>query len=272
MIVADLHIHTDVSDCSMSLEKVINLAKQKNLTHIAITNHDTVKNLDKAIKIGQENGICVIAGVEISAFDYKRDRKVHILGYGFDLEAKNIKSICDGLLYERNKLALNQIDIIRDMGYDICQDDVRKYSISSEVIYKPHIMRALVDKGYSDNIYSKLYEELFGKSGKINASIEYVDVFKAVEAIKKDGGFCVVAHPGQLNSYELIEELVEVGLDGIEKYHHSHDEKDFKKIDKLASKYNLILTGGSDFHGDYGNVELGCNLTPQESVKFLLKN
>ena len=80
MIKADLHVHTEMSDSSFTIEQVLELAKEKGLTHIAITNHDTVKGLKESVELGKEYGITVIPGIEISAYDYKRNRKVHLLG------------------------------------------------------------------------------------------------------------------------------------------------------------------------------------------------
>jgi len=273
MIKADLHVHTEMSDSSFTIEQVLELAKEKGLTHIAITNHDTVKGLKEAVELGKEYGITVIPGIEISAYDYKRNRKVHLLGYGIDLEGKHIKKICDRLLKDRNEMTLNQACIIRDLGYDISVEEVKQYSKNSGVAYKQHIMQVLINKGYIEQIYSPLYKELFGKNGPCEMELEYIDIYDALDAIIKDKGIPVIAHPGQLKSYELIEELVDKGLVGIEKYHISHSKEDEEKIDELANRYNLIVTGGSDFHGDYAKKRvLGCRTTPQETVEYIIKN
>ncbi|MGL5313391.1 MAG: PHP domain-containing protein [Peptostreptococcaceae bacterium] len=271
MIKADLHVHTDISDCSLSTEEVIKLAKKNGVTHIAITNHDTVKGLKEAISLGEKYGVCVIPGIEISAYDYKRDRKVHLLGYGIDLEGKHIKNLCKRLLTERNEMTLKQTNIIKSLGYDICIEDVKEYGLNSGVAYKQHIMQVLIDKGYIDQIYSPLYKNLFKNNGPCQMEVEYIDINDAIEAIIQDNGIPVLAHPGQLKSYELLEELAEKGLIGVEKYHISHNEEDYKKIDELAKKYSLVITGGSDFHGTYGkDVTVGSYTSPVESVEFIL--
>ena len=270
MIKADLHIHTDISDGSLTTEEVIKKAKENGLTHIAITNHDTVKGLKDAIELGKEYNIVVIPGIEISAYDYKRNRKVHLLGYGLDLEGKHVSNLCKRLLKDRDDMTLKQVDIIKSLGYDINRDEVKFYGKNSETSYKQHIMQVMIDKGYVEEIYAPLYKELFKNNGPCNMEVKYIDVFDAIDAIIKDNGIPVVAHPGQMNSYELIEELVEKGLVGIEKYHISHSEEDYKRVDKLAKKYNLIVTGGSDFHGSYvKNRNMGCCTAPSESVKFI---
>lgn len=272
MIKADLHIHTDISDGSLSTEEVIKEAKENGLTHIAITNHDTVKGLEEAINLGKKYNIIVIPGIEISAYDYKRNRKVHLLGYGLDLEGKHVTNLCEKLLKDRNEMTLKQVDIIKSLGYNINKEEIKLYSKNSGVSYKQHIMQTMIDKGYVEEIYSPLYKELFKNNGPCNMEVKYIDVFDAIDAIIKDNGIPVVAHPGQMNSYELIEELVDKGLVGIEKYHISHTDKDYKRIDELAKKYNLIVTGGSDYHGSYAkNRSIGCCTAPKESIEFIMK-
>lgn len=270
MIKADLHIHTNISDGSLTTEEVIKKAKEKGLTHIAITNHDTVKGLKEAIELGKKYDIVVIPGIEISAYDYKRNRKVHLLGYNIDLRGKYVSNLCKSLLKDRDEMTLKQVEIIKSLGYDISKDEVKLYGKNSEISYKQHIMQVMIDKGYVKEIYSPLYKELFKNNGPCDMEINYIDVFDAIDAIIKDNGIPVVAHPGQMNSYELIEELVEKGLMGIEKYHISHSKEDYDKVEKLAKKYNLIITGGSDFHGSYSkNRSIGCCTAPSESVKFI---
>lgn len=270
MIKADLHIHTDISDGSLSTEEVIKNAKEKGLTHIAITNHDTVKGLKEAVELGKKYNIVVIPGVEISAYDYKRNRKVHLLGYGIDLDGKHITNLCERLLKDRNEMTLKQVQIIKSLGYDITEEEVKVYAKNSTVSYKQHIMQVLIDKGYIKEIYAPLYKELFKNNGPCEMEIKYIDVFEAIDAIIKDNGLPVIAHPGQMNSYELVKELVDKGLFGIEKYHVSHSLEDYERVDELSKLYNLIVTGGSDFHGSYAkNRSLGDFITPSESIEFM---
>ena len=113
-------------------------------------------------------------------------------------------------------------------------------------------MAELISNNYMDEEYKILYKKIFKGSGICARDIEYVDMIEAVKAIKADGGIAVLAHPGHLDSYDFIENLVKAGLDGIEFNHESHSEEDHIKILKYSKKYNLILTGGSDFHGVYG--------------------
>jgi len=264
---ADLHVHTDISDGSNTLEETIKIAKENNVTHIGIVNHDTIRGLKEAIKVGKKEGIKIIPGIEISAFNFKGKKKVHILGFNFDLQGRNIKRICDPILEKRHNNSLWQINQLTMNGYQIDYGNILSSSRSSQVIYKQHIMAELIDKGYTDEIYSDLYKKLFKKDGICARDIEYVDVFEAVRAIKADNGIAILAHPGQINSYDLIDELVKVGLDGIELNHEDHDDEDLARIWEYKDKYNLILTGGSDYHGIYGSqINIGEIVSPNEYI------
>lgn len=262
---ADLHVHTDISDGSFGLEEVIDMAIKNGVTHLGITNHDTVKGLKEAVEKGKSAGMKIIPGIEISSCNPESNKKIHILGFNFDLKGINIRKVCDQTLQNRHKNSLWQIRQLIKNGYVMDVANIYARAENSEVIYKQHIMAELVDKKYTDKIYSDLYRKLFKGSGICARDIEYADAYEAVKAIKKDGGIAILAHPGQLDSYNFIEKLVEAGLDGIEMYHEDHHEEDHKKVAEYCRKYNLIATGGSDFHGDYGtDINIGQILSPKE--------
>lgn len=267
----DLHVHTDISDSSYGIRETLTMAKRNGVTHIGIVNHDTVRGLEEAIELGKSKDIKVIPGIEISAYDFKNKRKVHILGYDFNLEGKNIKNICDPLLERRDENSRWQIQTLLDNNYHLDLGYIKEKSKHSEVIYKQHIMMALIKNNYTDTIYSDLYRKLFKNGGICSRDIEYIDVFEAVKAIKKDGGLAVLAHPGQLNSYDIIQDLVTAGLDGIEINHHSHSEKDLEKIKEYSEKFNLFLTGGTDFHGKYSEktLNIGDAECPFETLNLI---
>ena len=244
----DLHVHTTISDSSLSTKEMLLLAKERGLTHVAITNHDTVVGLKEAIEFGKTIGVEVIPGIEISAYDFKRQKKTHILGYHFNLEAPHIKALVDSVNTRRDANTKWQVEQLIQAGYNLTMDEVAQKAKDSTAWYKQHIFDVLMGKGY-DRQELKI---LFQKGGLCDRVITYVDAEEAVKAIKADGGVAVMAHPGQSKTYDLIPDLVAVGLDGIEKYHPDHDEHDYEMIDQLTKKYQLIQTTGSDFHHTYG--------------------
>ena len=260
---ADLHVHSRYSDGSEHAGTVMKQASQRGVTHISFVDHDTVKGLPKILELGEKYGIKAIPGIEISAFDFKRNRKVHVLGYNYQSEATHIQAICNPLLKRRQEHSLWQIEQIRAAGYELDIAAIKELAKPSETIYKQHIMDNLTDATYTSPTYKELYRSLFKGNGVASGDIEYIDVFEAVQAIVADGGIAVVAHPGQLDSYELIPELVEVGLGGIERNHLDHTAKDYQKVEVLAKKYGLIMTGGTDFHGSFGaTIEIGDIVSP----------
>lgn len=269
---ADLHIHSDISDGSKNISQIMEIAKEKNVSHISITNHDTVAGLEDAEQIASLNNIKFIRGIEISAYDFKRKRKVHILGYGFNKEAKNIRFVCRPTLVKRNKNSLSQLQTIISEGYMINKFSVLEKAKNSGILYKQHIMKTLIEEGYTKELYGSLYKKIFKGKGICNSDIDYIDARVAVEAIVNDGGVAVLAHPGELDSFDIAHELIDYGLSGIELNHPKNNDDDKIKIFKIASKYNLILTGGSDYHGEYGsNVNIGDYSSTLQSLKVLYK-
>ncbi|MCG8483383.1 MAG: PHP domain-containing protein [Clostridia bacterium] len=266
---ADLHVHTNVSDSSDSIIKTIQMAKENGVTHLGIVDHDTTDGLRKAMEIGKEFGVRVIPGIEISAYNFENNKKVHILGYNFNLDAPNIKKLCEPIIHRRHLNSLWQIEKLYENGYDITVEEVNEKAKDSTCFYKQHIMDVLLQKGYTDYIYSDLYRKLFKGEGICSKDIQYVNALDAVKVIKRDKGIAVLAHPGQLNSYDLIGDLVNCGLDGIEIYHKDHKAQDYETIEGLKDKYDLILTGGSDYHGFYGDdVQIGEIQTPFEYIQY----
>lgn len=267
---ADLHVHSRYSDGSDCAEAVIKQARDNGVTQLSFVDHDTVEGLVEYNMLGEKYGIELVPGIEISAYDFKRDRKVHLLGYNFHSNAVHMKSICEPLLKRRQEHSLWQIEKIQDAGYELDLEAIIEYAKPSKTIYKQHIMKSLTEAAYTSHDYKRLYKSLFKGDGVASGDIRYIDAFDAVRAIKADGGVAVVAHPGQLDSYDLIPELVEAGLGGIERNHMDHTVEDHHRVEALAEKYNLVMTGGSDYHGLFGGgVKVGDIVSPSNLLKVV---
>ncbi|TMN22638.1 PHP domain-containing protein [Lentibacillus cibarius] len=265
---ADLHVHSHFSDGSDSVKTVMKKASENGVTQISFVDHDTVSGMPEMTRLGNTFGITVIPGIEISAFDFKRNRKVHVLGYDYRPKATNIKSICNKILYRRQAHSLDQIEKLKAVGYELDIDAIVEAAKPSTTIYKQHIMKQLTDAPYTSPAYKQLYQQLFKGNGVAAGDITYIDAFEAVQAITADGGIPVVAHPGQLDSYAIIPELVEAGLVGIERNHPDHGPDDYKRVEDLANAYNLIMTGGTDYHGTFGEaIEVGDITSPSSCGK-----
>lgn len=264
MIWADLHIHSRWSDGSQTVEEILRDADWRTVNVVSITDHDTVKGTEEALYWGSKFNIEVLPGIEISAYDYNENKKIHLLGYNYNSDAKHIHTLCDPLLEARNLNTIRQIDILLSAGYPISQDAVRIEAGEAPILYKQHIMQILKNKGLTNHIYSDLYRQLFKNEGICKGDIAYLDVFDAMKAILDDGGLPVIAHPGLQDSMYLIPQLAEKGLWGIELNHEGNTFQDRVNIVRLAEQYNLTLTGGSDTHGIYGSLnKLGDIVAPR---------
>lgn len=252
---ADLHSHSTISDGSDTAAELLRQADELGLTHLAITNHDTTAGVADARECAKAANVTFVSGIEISAWDAKRKRKVHILGFGIPEDAPAINQLCAPLLARRDRNTQWQKEQLQKAGYELDLELLGKLESASTALYKQHLMAALTDAPFASEEYQTLYKGLFKGEGICRRDIIYVDMQDAVRAITEDGGVAVLAHPGQLKSYEAVPELVDAGLWGIEKFHPDHSTADWWRCDELARTYGLVCTGGSDYHGTFGKVE-----------------
>lgn len=271
-LAADLHCHTIISDGSMSIDEVVYIAKTKGLKTIAITDHDTFAGATRAVVFGKRNGVEVLHGAEISAWDFKRDRLVHILCYSCYVPDR-LLGMFSKIKDSRTKAMNMSIQKIMRM-YPITPDMVAKRAKGSTTIFKQHVMQTLMDAGYTDKVFGDLYSKLFNsKFGLAKTNIEYPDVFDVLDAIHEAGGVAILAHPAVYDSYDLIPELVELGLDGIECFYPRAKATDDVVLTRIADKHNLIKTGGTDFHGCTSSVvyPIGTCVTQDDQVEKIKK-
>jgi predicted metal-dependent phosphoesterase TrpH len=272
---ADLHVHSRWSDGSQGIEELLAAARTRGLTHLSVTDHDTVDHVPELLSLAGTYGIKVVSGIEISAADRgtgdRARRKVHILGYGFE-KSTAIRSLCEPVLAARNGNTLDKLGILAKEGYPLTEEVVRSENGFPPVLYKQHIMFSLVQRGYDREIYGTLYRQLFKNGGICAGDITYPDPCDAVRAVREDGGLAVLAHPGLEDVYDLVPLLADAGLDGIEFYHEGHDLSDHKKTRDLARRYGLFLTGGSDTHGTLGSLHpLGGIVAPDSLTESPLE-
>lgn len=256
MYQADLHLHTRVSDGSEDITKILKMAKEAGLTHLAITNHDTTQMTEEYIEEAKKYGIHAIPGVEMSAYDTERGVRAHILGYNYKT-VSHIEAIGKETLRKRTENGLKYIEVLKQTGYKVDKEEILK--LCTTAIYKQDILAYLVKTGQTNAIFGDVYDKEFKKGGPCSFDVDYPDAVVCVKAICADGGIPVLAHPGQQNNFDLLSKLVNAGLKGIEYNHPSHDEKLRKRVEQEAERFGLFMTGGSDFHGAYEKTktELG---------------
>ena len=272
-MICDLHCHTKLSDGSMGIEDVIEQAKRTNIEWLSITDHDTMASFSRASILGERAGVNILKGVELSAWDKKRSRKVHILCYA-PRKPDRLEGLCLKSCEIRKECSKEMISKVMEK-YPITMESILKHTTASKSIFKQHIMRALIDYGYALEFYGSLDSELFNREkGSCYVEREYPDVNFVIDLIHTAKGVAVMAHPALYDSVELLEELSQKGkIDGVEVNHWSADENYRHELSAIADRYDLIRTGGSDFHGLYNNVptHLGSETTTKENLDRILK-
>ena len=272
-MICDLHCHTKLSDGSLGIEAVIEQAKRMNIDWLSITDHDTMASFSRADILGDRNGVKILRGVELSAWDKERNSKVHILCYA-PSKPDRLEGLCLKCCEIRKACSKEMIDKVMEK-YPITLESILKNTTSSKSIFKQHIMRALIDYGYALEFYGDLDRQLFNPEvGSCYVEREYPDVNFVIDLIHTAKGVAVMAHPALYDNIELLEDLAKKGkLDGVEIGHYSADENYRKQLYDIAERYNLIVTGGSDFHGLYNSVptHLGSETTTKENLDRIIK-
>ncbi|AZN42086.1 PHP domain-containing protein [Paenibacillus albus] len=271
---ADLHSHTTASDGTMRPAEVVALAKERGLSAVAITDHDTVDGIKEALEAGERLAITVVPGVEISTIAEGRD--IHMLGYYIDWENEDWRAKLGTLVSVRDRRNDMIVEKLCELGCVITMEEViaeaRAKGKDSGSIGRPHIAAVLVNKGYVSSM-QEAFDRYLGSDGAAYRNPPRLHPFEAIAWIKEAGGTCIIAHPGLYGNDVLVEQIIEAGADGIEVYHSDHSEADEARYLALAQRYGLIVTGGSDYHGERnGHVfhgELGSKSVGLEVLEQL---
>lgn len=270
---ADLHCHTKMSDGSDGIDEVVMLAKKRGIPTIAVTDHDTMSGSVRAKIFGDRHGVEVIPGAEFSTIDRATGRKAHILCYLCEYPDR-LQGLCKRTADSRKHAAAVMLKKVMCL-YPISVEMVTRRAHGSTNIYKQHIMHALVDAGYADDIFGTVFYQLFNsKNGLAYCPVEYPEVHEVIAQIHEAGGLAVLAHPGEYDSYDLLNQLAsDHEIEGVEVWHPRNKQGDEEKFKAVAEKYGLIMTGGTDFHGMYtkNKIPIGTCLTPDDQLEALKK-
>lgn len=269
---ADLHCHTKLSDGTMGIDDILILAKNSGVTTLAITDHDCLAGTVRAKIIGERYGINVIPAVELSCTDTKRGNKAHMLCYYPD-KPDRLEGLCKrNSLSRKNAAKLMAVKVSKK--FPVTPEFIVKCAAGSTNLYKQHIMHALMESGYTTEIFGELYNKLFKKDSPENVIVEckYPSPEETLEAIHEAGGIAVLAHPGFYDNFELLEELIPLGLDGVEVWHPENSPTQQELLKKTAKKHHLVMTGGSDFHGAYNAypITIGEYGPDEDAVQALI--
>ena len=244
----DLHLHSNISDGDFSVEYVLDRQKGLGVDVVALTDHDTVDGVALAKEYGKKIGLQVLAGVELSTMG---DREVHILGYNVDYRNKGFVKELKRLRELREVRNNKMLAKLNKLGIKITMDEVKVFATGTTT-GRGHIAKVLVQKGYCNSV-NHAFDEYLGFGKKAYVKEERITPEEGVKLIKRFGGKAVLAHPYSLDlSFSeadvFVEQLKQAGLAGIESDYFSHTIEDKEKYGRLADKYGLFKTGGSDFH------------------------
>lgn len=272
---ADFHIHTYYSDGIFSPEKIVDLAEEHGLEVIALTDHDNILSYDVAKKyINEKNSsLELIRGVEINTI-YK-EMEVHILGYFMDVTNKDFINLLKTQQQARIKQTKEILALLsKKEGIKIKLEDVKSMVAEGGSIGRPHIAKAITNFGGTSSVI-EAYNKYIHVGSPVYVERKTVSPFDVVETIYDAGGIPVIAHPYDVaTADDLIPQLVNYGLRGIEAYHRKHSAPYIEHFSALAEEYGLIVTGGSDFHAPNimnGQIILGKNFVPEWVYDKLIK-
>lgn len=276
--IIDLHTHTNYSDGDLSPNELIRLAIEKRVGILGITDHDTldgIKQIDKTNSLIVDSGIQIIDGVELSAKVSKG--RMHILGYDIDINNVNINKEMEKIKDNSINSVLSIMEQIkRDYGIVFGYSDIKELVNSNHNLGRPDLAKLCVKYGYASSIqdaFNKYLIEAYNKTRSTSKGLSYQE---CIELILQSKGIPILAHPKSLELSEkefliLLKEMINSGLKGIEVYHSSHTEEEIKYYLEIANKYDLLISGGSDYHGKTikPDIELGTGKNNGIRIKKL---
>ena len=265
----DMHVHTCFSDGEYSPDEIINFALLKGIKTIAITDHDTVNGLKNIHN--NSNDIEIINGIELSIKVPKG--QMHILGYGYDINNERLNN----RLNELRKNSYNQVlsimwELIKS-GIKFELEDIKEIFNQLGNIGRPNIARVLVKYGIVSSNQEAFDKYLIDAYEKVRANGKGILYKEALDLINSSGGIAVLAHPKSLKMdekefLETLKDLIKNGLRGIEVYHPTHSKEDVEYFRKIANDYNLLISGGSDYHGPFVKPDIMLGTGKNENVKI----
>jgi len=263
---ADLHLHTNFSDGTYTPEELINRVSTTGIESIAITDHDTVDGIPTAIEAANKKDIEVIPAIELST-EYD-GLEIHILGYLIDYKKEELIDKLDFLKKNRQERIYKMLSRLKEMDVFIKAEDVFKLA-GSGTVGRLHLARILLKEGYANSIYDA-FAKYIGERAPAYVCGFHLSPYEAIKLIKDVGGISVLAHPLSMKRDDLIPLFIDYGMRGLEVYYPEHSKATTEYYKGLADKYSLLITGGSDYHGDAKpEVQLGSIKLPYALVEKL---
>jgi hypothetical protein len=247
----DLHMHSTCSDGTFRPADLVRRVREAGVTHMALTDHDTVEGLAEAAEAARTEGVRFLGGLEISA--EFGPGTLHILGYGFDPADPRLLSrltFVQKCRADRNPVIVERLNAL---GLEVTLEEIARRA-GGDLVGRPHFAQTLLDKGYVQS-RQEAFDRYLAKGQPAYADKVRLSPAESIEIIRGAGGVAVLAHPLQLKIEDhdaldaFVRDLKDLGLQGMECYYRNHTEEDEARFTALARKHSLLPTGGSDFHG-----------------------
>ena len=266
MMFADLHLHTSFSDGTYSPEKLASEGKRHNLAVLALTDHDTMEGCERMDAACVAEGIEFVPGSELTA--EQDDYELHLLGYFLDSSCEKLTKALAEFQTARQDRIREMVERINKAGVNLEAESVFRIA-SCRSPGRPHVGRALVEAGICRTL-DEAFERFLKKNRPGWVPKFRISAPDAIQLIHQSGGVAVMAHPGLNRSDDMIPELVEAGMDGIECFHTKHSTAVSEHYLMIAEQKNLLITGGSDCHGmNKGKPLIGSIRLPYSNVQKL---
>ena len=281
----DLHLHSTASDGTDAPRDLPRLCQAAGLRGFALTDHDTTAGLAECAEAAAKLGIDFLPGIELSADPDVRkagrsEGTLHLLGYGIDPQHPQLAAIAQRMVDAREQRNPRIVEKLNALGVRLSYAEVVEFARSvaggdeRAVVGRPHIAQIMVSKGYVKSMH-EAFSKYLGAGGAAYTRRDRLAAGEAIEAVHAAGGVVSLAHPVQLKIDDAdalehtLARLVELGLDAIEARHSDHTPADVQRFSRLAERFHLLTTGGSDYHGSRKTVTLGSQRVPYEAFASL---
>lgn len=272
---ADLHVHSAHSDGTNTPEEIVKLAKNAGLKTIAITDHDTINGVSCAQEAGKFNGLEVIPGIEFTTEAYGAE--IHMLGYFIDIKNITLLQTLDKIQKGRVDRIYKIAEKLRALGLNIDADKIFEIA-KNESPGRPHVAKALI-AAKEVSTFKEAFDKYIDFNGPAYVSHYKLAPNEAIKLITDAKGIPVLAHPAASDRDEVIPDLIKEGLLGLEVFYPSHRWQQTKKYKDLAKVYGLLITGGTDFHGEnsgreikFGDLTITDNLVEKLKNEYIRRN
>jgi predicted metal-dependent phosphoesterase TrpH len=263
----ELHCHSTASDGELPPAELVPRALAQGITTLALTDHDTVNGLPELLEAARDTDLRIVPGVELSC--HYEGREVHLLGYFFEHRDPDFLDLLLRMQEERRGRVHKILAKLEALGVQLSYEEVQAQSAGG-TLGRPHVAKAMVARGVVSSM-DLAFDLYLGNRAPAYVGRSLLSLPDGIEAVRRAGGCSVLAHPGLLNDWAMVERIMHLPVNGVEVWHPSHNKASRKRSRRLGGRYQKVLSGGSDFHRPSGEHELGSSREVTEKVVTRLR-